>query len=77
MIGVLVITHGNLGGELIRAAELIKGSLDALTPAYTDAEMEFNNGKYLTAKTKFEGVMNQAKSIQDEIAAAVARKAGK
>lgn len=57
--------------------ELIKGSLDALTPAYTDAEMEFNNGKYLTAKTKFEGVMNQAKSIQDEIAAAVARKAGK
>ncbi len=28
MIGVLVITHGNLGAELIRAAELIKGNLE-------------------------------------------------
>jgi len=27
MIGVLITTHGNLGGELIKAAELIKGSL--------------------------------------------------
>lgn len=28
MIGVLVITHGNLGSELIRAAEQIKGNLN-------------------------------------------------
>ena len=28
MIGVLVITHGNLGSELISAAEQIKGSLN-------------------------------------------------
>jgi mannose PTS system EIIA component len=27
MIGVLITTHGNLGNELIRAAELIKGGL--------------------------------------------------
>lgn len=27
MIGVLITTHGNLGNELIRAAELIKGPL--------------------------------------------------
>jgi PTS system mannose-specific IIA component len=27
MIGVLITTHGNLGSELIRAAELIKGQL--------------------------------------------------
>jgi PTS system mannose-specific IIA component len=27
MIGVLITTHGELGNELIRAAELIKGSL--------------------------------------------------
>lgn len=27
MIGVLIITHGNVGLELIRAAELIKGGL--------------------------------------------------
>jgi PTS system mannose-specific IIA component len=37
MIGVLVITHGNLGGELIRAAELIKGSLDATVHISVDA----------------------------------------
>ncbi len=28
MIGVLIITHGNLGNELIKAAELIKGPLN-------------------------------------------------
>jgi PTS system mannose-specific IIA component len=27
MIGVLITTHGNLGNELIRAAEMIKGNL--------------------------------------------------
>lgn len=27
MIGVLITTHGNLGSELIKAAELIRGSL--------------------------------------------------
>jgi PTS system mannose-specific IIA component len=27
MIGVLITTHGNLGNELIKAAELIRGSL--------------------------------------------------
>lgn len=56
--------------------ELIKNSLAALAPAYADAEADFNAGKYLTAKSKFEGVMAQAKSIQDEVAAAAARKAG-
>jgi len=30
MIGVLITTHGNLGSELIRAAELIKGSLKGI-----------------------------------------------
>ncbi|MCX5832915.1 MAG: PTS fructose transporter subunit IIA [Deltaproteobacteria bacterium] len=30
MIGVLVITHGNLGSELIKAAELIKGRLEGV-----------------------------------------------
>lgn len=29
MIGVLVVTHGNLGNELVKVAELIKGSLSA------------------------------------------------
>jgi len=30
MIGVLVITHGNLGSELIKAAELIKGRFEGV-----------------------------------------------
>jgi PTS system mannose-specific IIA component len=30
MIGVLITTHGNLGMELIRAAELIKGKLNGV-----------------------------------------------
>lgn len=30
MIGVLVITHGNLGGELINAAEMITGKMDGI-----------------------------------------------
>lgn len=57
--------------------ELIKADLDGLTPAYADAEADFNSGKYLTARTKMQGVIQKAQSITDEIAAAAAKKAGK
>jgi len=57
--------------------ELIKADLDGLTPAYADAEADFNGGKYLTARTKIQGVIAKAQSITDEIAAAAAKKAGK
>jgi len=30
MVGVLVITHGDLGRELINAAEMIKGPLEGV-----------------------------------------------
>lgn len=56
--------------------EMIKGSLTALTPAYADAEADFNGGKYLSARTKVQSVIQGAKSISDEIAAAAAKKAG-
>ncbi|HOG06906.1 MAG: PTS fructose transporter subunit IIA [Syntrophales bacterium] len=36
MIGVLIVTHGNLGAELIKAAELIKGSLEGIVPVSVD-----------------------------------------
>ena len=36
MIGVLITTHGNLGNELIKAAELIKGPLTGVLPISTD-----------------------------------------
>ena len=57
--------------------ELIKADLDGLTPAYADAEADFNGGKYLSARTKIQGVIAKAQSITDEIAAAAAKKAGK
>jgi len=36
MIGVLITTHGKLGCELIRAAELIKGSLKGVSHVSVD-----------------------------------------
>jgi PTS system mannose-specific IIA component len=36
MIGVLITTHGNLGSELIKAAELIRGSLKGIIPISVD-----------------------------------------
>jgi len=36
MIGVLIITHGNLGYELIQAAELIKGRIDGVLAISVD-----------------------------------------
>jgi PTS system mannose-specific IIA component len=36
MIGVLITTHGNLGSELIKAAELIRGKLKGVIPVSVD-----------------------------------------
>ena len=36
MIGVLITTHGNLGNELIKAAELIRGSLKGVMHVSVD-----------------------------------------
>jgi PTS system mannose-specific IIA component len=36
MIGVLITTHGSLGSELIKAAELIRGSLKGIIPVSID-----------------------------------------
>jgi len=37
MIGILIATHGDLGHELIKAAELIKGKLDHVACVRIDA----------------------------------------
>lgn len=37
MIGIIIVTHGNLGSELIRAAALIKGEIDNVIPVSIDA----------------------------------------
>jgi PTS system mannose-specific IIA component len=36
MIGVLITTHGNLGSELIKAAELIKGKFEGVSYVSVD-----------------------------------------
>ena len=36
MIGALITTHGNLGNELIKAAELIKGPLNDILHVFVD-----------------------------------------
>jgi PTS system mannose-specific IIA component len=36
MIGVLITTHGNLGSELIKAAELIRGTMKGIIPISVD-----------------------------------------
>lgn len=38
MIGILITTHGNLGSELIKAAELIKGKLEGVIHVSVDQE---------------------------------------
>lgn len=37
MVGVLIVTHGNLGRELINAAEMIKGPLDGVVFVSVDS----------------------------------------
>jgi PTS system mannose-specific IIA component len=37
MVGVLIVTHGNLGRELINAAEMIKGRLDGVVFVSVDS----------------------------------------
>lgn len=37
MVGIVIITHGNLGAELIRAAEMIKGRMEGVNFVSVDA----------------------------------------
>jgi mannose PTS system EIIA component len=62
MIGVLVTTHGNLGNELIKAAELIKGPISGLlhvsvdqTKGVEDLKKEIGNA--IKKLDKGEGVL--------------------
>jgi hypothetical protein len=57
--------------------ELIKNDLTSVQTAYSEAESDFNGGKYLVAKNKLDSVAQGAQKIIDEIAAAKAKKMGK
>jgi mannose PTS system EIIA component len=45
MIGVLITTHGNLGSELIKAAELIKGPLSDIAHVSVDQTRDVEDTK--------------------------------
>lgn len=47
--------------------ELIKSDLMSVIAAYDDANMEFNNGKYLTARSKISVVKQKADGILVEV----------
>jgi PTS system mannose-specific IIA component len=53
MVGVLVITHGNLGNELIKAAELIRGELKSVQAISVNSSTGVQNlKKEITAAIK-------------------------
>jgi hypothetical protein len=55
--------------------ELIKSDLNSVNTGFAEAKADFDGGKYLAAKAKFEAVKNKAMSIISEIEAAKAKKA--
>jgi len=57
--------------------ELIKNDLASTATAFDDAQMEFNNGKYLVARSKVNAVMQRTASIMQQIEAAAAMAKGK
>ncbi len=57
--------------------ELIKADLDAVNNGFAAAKADFDGGKFLAAKAKFEAVANKARGIIGQIEAAKAKKAGK
>lgn len=57
--------------------ELINNDLVDVQASFTEAQNDFNAGKYKVAQAKVEAVMQKANSIINEIAMAAAKKAGK
>jgi len=57
--------------------EMISNDLNSVVASRDDAMKDFTAGKYLVAKPKVEAVIQRAKRIVDEIAAATAKKTGK
>ena len=54
MIGVLIITHGNLGDELIKTAEMIKGDTRGIIPLSLDAKTGVEDIKKKITSKKME-----------------------
>lgn len=57
--------------------ELMRNDLAAASATYEEARVEFEGGKYVSAKTKLEAVMRKAAGVSAEIAKAAAKKTGR
>jgi hypothetical protein len=57
--------------------ELMKSELAAVNTSFADAQTNYNEGKYLVAKTKLEVIGQQLQKIMSDIEAAKAKKAGR
>jgi hypothetical protein len=55
--------------------KLMENSLATVNAAFTDAQNDFNAGKYMVAKNKLGTVVNQANDVKNQIEAAKAAKA--
>ncbi len=54
--------------------ELMKSDLGAAEASFTDAQNDFNAGKYLSAQSKVQAVVDRAHKLSDEIAMAWGKK---
>jgi hypothetical protein len=56
---------------------LLETQLAGVATSFTDAQNDFTAGKYMVAKQKLDGVVQQANDVMNQIEAAKAKKAGK
>ena len=65
------------GAEDKAAIEMMKNEVTAINAAYDEAKADFDNGKYLTAKTKLEQVETRTQAVVAKVDEAIAKKTGK
>jgi hypothetical protein len=65
------------GAEDKAAIEMMKNEVTAINAAYDEANADFQNGKYLTARTKLEQVETRVQAVVAQVQEAIAKKMGK
>ncbi len=65
------------GAEDKAAIEMMKNEVASINTAYDEAKADFDNGKYLTAKTKLEQVETRTQAVVAKVQEAIAKKTGK
>jgi hypothetical protein len=65
------------GAEDKAAIEMMKNQITSINAAYDEANSDFQNGKYLTARTKLEQIETQVQGVVGQVQEAIAKKMGK